>query len=72
MLFHKPFSCDRECDDRDMTLGSDSWAVKQGWLSVTPLGLRSDVSIGQVVTNVYRPPCVGSLDLTTQHTLARP
>lgn len=28
----------------DMTVGCDSWAVKQGWISVTPLGLRSDIA----------------------------
>ena len=31
-----------------MAAGSDSWAVKQGWVSVTPLGLRSDILFSQV------------------------
>ncbi|DBA74282.1 hypothetical protein WJX77_009801 [Trebouxia sp. C0004] len=31
----------------DMASGSDSWAVKQGWVSITPLGLRSDVIFSQ-------------------------
>lgn len=31
-----------------MAAGSDSWAVKQGWVSVTPLGLRSDIAFSQV------------------------
>lgn len=29
-------------DERE---GSDSWAVHQGWVSVTPVGLRSDISL---------------------------
>ena len=31
-----------------MASGSDSWAVKQGWVSITPLGLRSDIIFSQV------------------------
>ena len=31
-----------------MSSGSDSWAVKQGWVSITPLGLRSDIIFSQV------------------------
>lgn len=27
----------------DVTEGSDGWAVSNGWVSVTPLGLRSDI-----------------------------
>lgn len=27
----------------DDTPGSDTWAVKAGWVAVTPIGLRSDV-----------------------------
>ena len=29
----------------DQRKGSDSWAVSQGWVAVTPLGLRSDVPL---------------------------
>lgn len=28
----------------DETPGSDSWAVQQGWVSVTPLGLKGDIT----------------------------
>lgn len=28
----------------DQTPGTDKWAVSQGWVAVTPLGLRSDVA----------------------------
>ncbi|KAK9820212.1 hypothetical protein WJX72_007536 [[Myrmecia] bisecta] len=31
----------------DTTTGSDTWAVKEGWVSVTPLGLRSDIPFGK-------------------------
>ena len=31
-----------------MTPGSDTWAVREGWAAVTPLGLRSDVPFSQV------------------------
>ena len=34
---------------RDETPGSDSWAVHQGWVSVTPLGLKGDIAIKQQV-----------------------
>lgn len=30
---------------RDESVGGDGWAVKQGWVSVTPLGLRSDIDV---------------------------
>ncbi|KAK9838311.1 hypothetical protein WJX81_003708 [Elliptochloris bilobata] len=30
----------------DGTPGSDTWAVREGWASVTPLGLRSDLAFG--------------------------
>ena len=39
-------SCQMVC--RDMSSGSDSRAVKQGWVSITPLGLRSDITFSQV------------------------
>ena len=29
----------------DQRRGSDSWAVGQGWVAVTPVGLRSDVPL---------------------------
>jgi len=44
VLWHK--ACQMVC--RDMASGSDSWAVKQGWVSITPLGLRSDIIFSQV------------------------
>ena len=44
-LLHRP--CQMVC--RDMASGSDSWAVKQGWVSITPLGLRSDIIVSQVI-----------------------
>ncbi|KAL0055301.1 hypothetical protein WJX82_010403 [Trebouxia sp. C0006] len=37
---------DNPCS-RDMSSGSDSWAVEQGWISITPLGLRSDITFSQ-------------------------
>ena len=43
-LLHKP--CQMVC--RDMASGSDSWAVKRGWVSITPLALRSDIILSQV------------------------
>lgn len=36
------------CGFRDETPGSDSWAVHHGWVSVTPLSLKSDITAGQV------------------------
>lgn len=33
------------CDCRDHSEGSDTWAVNRGWVSVTPLSLRSDVPL---------------------------
>lgn len=30
---------------RDHSEGSDTWAVNRGWVSVTPLSLRSDVPL---------------------------
>lgn len=35
--------------DRDETPGSDSWAVHQGWVSVTPLGLEADIATKEQV-----------------------
>lgn len=35
---------------RDETPGSDSWAVHQGWVSVTPLGLKADIATRQQVS----------------------
>ena len=32
---------------RDDAEGSDAWAVKSGWVSVTPLGLRQDLPAGE-------------------------
>ena len=37
-----------ECCCRDETLGSDSWAVHHGWVSVTPLSLKNNVTPEQV------------------------
>lgn len=36
--------------NRDETPGSDSWAVQQGWVSVTPLGLKGDITTPEQVT----------------------
>lgn len=33
---------------RDTVEGSDAWAVRQRWVSVTPLSLRSDMAMGLV------------------------
>ena len=32
---------------RDRTPGSDTWAVREGWAAVTPLGLRCDLAFGK-------------------------
>lgn len=29
-------------------MGTDSWAVTEGWVAVTPVGLHSDVPLSQV------------------------
>ena len=42
-------SCTCVCN-RDETPGSDSWAVRQGWVSVTPLGLTADIAAKKQVT----------------------
>ncbi len=34
---------------RDMTPGCDNWAVKQGCIAVTPVNLRQDVPLDQVI-----------------------
>lgn len=43
--------CGQAClCDRDEAPGSDSWAVHQGWVSVTPLGLKADIATKQQVS----------------------
>ena len=37
---------------RDNTPGSDTWAVREGWVAVTPLGLRSDLAFGEARLSV--------------------
>jgi hypothetical protein len=50
---------------RDQSEGSDTWAVNRGWVSVTPLSLRSDVPL-RLVSAVALGLMVGP----GQHTLA--
>ena len=49
---------------RDMASGSDSWAVKQGWVSITPLGLRSDIIFSQV-NCIENLSCMSAPDIIT-------
>ena len=49
---------------RDMASGSDSWAVKQGWVSITPLGLRSDIILSQV-TYIENSLIISAPDILT-------
>lgn len=39
--------------NRDESAGGDGWAVKQGWVSVTPLGLRSDIVVRSEVRHCF-------------------
>lgn len=43
---------------RDQTEGTDSWAVRNGWVAVTPVGLLSDIPLSQVGPVLYAAlPC---------------
>ena len=41
---------------RDNTPGSDTWAVREGWVAVTPLGLRSDLAFGEARPSLMANP----------------
>lgn len=47
----------------DESVGGDGWAVKNGWVSVTPLGLRSDIQTrtDQVIMGDVCRVVIGSL-----------
>ncbi len=52
-----------------MSSGSDSWAVEQGWISITPLGLRSDITFSQVshITRSSNMSAPGNLTVSTEY-----
>jgi hypothetical protein len=48
--------CKGHC--RDDTPGSDTWAVSNGWTSVTPLSLRQDIIFGvSIVITIFNVQC---------------
>eukprot|EP00200_Dunaliella_tertiolecta_P003896 CAMPEP_0202345926 /NCGR_PEP_ID=MMETSP1126-20121109/4944_1 /ASSEMBLY_ACC=CAM_ASM_000457 /TAXON_ID=3047 /ORGANISM="Dunaliella tertiolecta, Strain CCMP1320" /LENGTH=316 /DNA_ID=CAMNT_0048937277 /DNA_START=135 /DNA_END=1085 /DNA_ORIENTATION=- len=48
---------------RDESVGGDGWAVKNGWVSITPLGLRSDIESRASQAAVFEPVMQATADI---------
>ncbi|KAF5829209.1 survival protein sure-like phosphatase/nucleotidase [Dunaliella salina] len=47
----------------DESVGGDGWAIKNGWVSITPIGLRSDIESRTSQATVFEPVMQATADI---------